>query len=304
MRTRCMKWLPLALASASFGCAEMEGDVGESTDEATTENGLSTINGLSRNGLSTTNGLSIKRPFDHQGPVVRNGLMTTAGGRTQIAYIVRCALPATSSITKKAATPSRACSAWPRSGRRRLRHELPGGRLGLLARARQHRRHAHPAVDRRPAHRPSAGGRIPSSRTRRGRSSATCSRSARTAPTRPRRRVLLHGRRSTTSTAPGPRRRDAGDPALRQPVRQHLRFRARGRHAARTRADYPNRQPWLQGLQRLEQRRHRLAAEHPVQQRRLKRHQRRQAGLRLPTGRAGTRARVGRASRAAPSHPA
>lgn len=93
----------MVFGGALAGCAEMEGDVGESTDEATTENGLSTINGLStRNGLSTINGLSIINGLSTiNGLASGTGLMTTAGGRTQIRYIVRCALPATSSITKK-----------------------------------------------------------------------------------------------------------------------------------------------------------------------------------------------------------
>ena len=84
MRPRCTKWLPFAFASLSLGCAEMEGDVGQQDDEVVTENGLATTNGLAcANGLATT-----------------NGLMTTAAGRNQVAYIVRCALPVNTSITK------------------------------------------------------------------------------------------------------------------------------------------------------------------------------------------------------------
>lgn len=76
----------------------MDGDVGPQEQAATTtENGLSLSNGLSlANGLSLSNGLSLAN-----GLSLSNGLMTTSTGRTQMSYIVRCALPASSSVTMR-----------------------------------------------------------------------------------------------------------------------------------------------------------------------------------------------------------
>lgn len=98
-----MTSLSVALCSVAFGCAEMDGDVGVSENAAeVSENGLSTTNGLHcTNGLSTTNGLSVTNGLaTTNGLSTTNGLMTTATGRTQVAYLVRCALPANTSITK------------------------------------------------------------------------------------------------------------------------------------------------------------------------------------------------------------
>jgi hypothetical protein len=101
--------LPLVLV----GCAELDGDVGADIgvdDEAiTAENGLPVVNGLvvsngfpSINGLPASNGLSLSSGLSTAtGLASGSGLMTTALGRTQIGYLVRCALPATASITKK-----------------------------------------------------------------------------------------------------------------------------------------------------------------------------------------------------------
>src|SRR5262249_45025927 len=96
---------PLALSAAALiGCGEMEGDVGNSTDNAAaTDNGLGTVNGLgTANGLGTVNGLGTANGLGTvNGLSSGNGLMTTSSGRTQISYIVRCALPAGHSITKQ-----------------------------------------------------------------------------------------------------------------------------------------------------------------------------------------------------------
>jgi hypothetical protein len=103
MRTRYPAWFgALAVGGALSGCAEVAGDVGAFEDEATTDNGLSTVNGLSVvNGLSTVNGLSIVNGLSTvNGVPSGSGMMTTATGRAQVAYIVRCALPASASITK------------------------------------------------------------------------------------------------------------------------------------------------------------------------------------------------------------
>src|SRR4051794_25791374 len=104
MRSSGSNLLPLMVfGGALAGCAEIDSDVGQTDDPLATDNGLSTVNGLSvANGLSTVNGLSIANGLSTvNGLSSTSGLMTTATGRTQISYIVRCALPATVSITKK-----------------------------------------------------------------------------------------------------------------------------------------------------------------------------------------------------------
>jgi hypothetical protein len=103
MSTRHRQLLPLALATALMGCEEMQADVGDSDQALATENGLSTVNGLSvKNGLSTVNGLSVKNGLSTvTGLATGSGLMTTDAGRMQVTYLVRCALPATVSITKQ-----------------------------------------------------------------------------------------------------------------------------------------------------------------------------------------------------------
>src|SRR4051812_22337157 len=62
-------------------------------------NGLS-MNGLSMNGLSM-NGLSMNGLATVDGLSNTAGLMTTAGGRDIVKYMVRCALPAGQSLTKQ-----------------------------------------------------------------------------------------------------------------------------------------------------------------------------------------------------------
>src|SRR5205085_10667115 len=115
-------WLAgsLAVAAALTGCdqlAAQDGDLrsGAAESELVSTNGLSMINGLSMtnglsgNGLSgnglSGNGLSgnglLLNPLASTGLSSTTGLMTTASGRTTVAYLVKCALPAGHSITKK-----------------------------------------------------------------------------------------------------------------------------------------------------------------------------------------------------------
>src|ERR1700742_4690103 len=82
------------------GCAppedQTQGETVQQTSSAasTSENGLSSINGLSSlNGLNSFNGLS-----SINGLSSLNGLITPDGQKT-FSYIVRCALPATQTIT-------------------------------------------------------------------------------------------------------------------------------------------------------------------------------------------------------------
>jgi hypothetical protein len=101
------KWVPPVLSMLLMGCAELEGDVGADgviDDESlTASNGLPSINGLAApNGLPSINGLTTANGLvTANGLPSSNGLMTTALGRKQVEYIVRCALPPTASITKK-----------------------------------------------------------------------------------------------------------------------------------------------------------------------------------------------------------
>ncbi|HVV49932.1 MAG TPA: hypothetical protein VHO06_09750 [Polyangia bacterium] len=66
-------------------------------------NGLDTLNGLAvHNGLVVNNGLVINNGLSlSSGLASGTGLMTTSEGRTQVAYLVRCALPANVSIVKQ-----------------------------------------------------------------------------------------------------------------------------------------------------------------------------------------------------------
>jgi hypothetical protein len=109
---------PLALAAALSACEPQSAD--EASNGATESelasnnglamiNGLSLTNGLSGNGLSgnglSGNGLSgnglLLNPLASTGLASNTGLMTTASGRTTVAYLVKCALPSGHSITKK-----------------------------------------------------------------------------------------------------------------------------------------------------------------------------------------------------------
>jgi hypothetical protein len=95
----------VSLALGLVGCADMNGsdDIEETHSMLATTNGLGTINGLSStNGLGTINGLGTANGLGTiNGLSSTNGLMTTDPGRTTVAYLVRCALPATVSIVKK-----------------------------------------------------------------------------------------------------------------------------------------------------------------------------------------------------------
>ena len=105
----------LALAGALMGCqpAEDDGATPDTESELATTNGLAMINGfsatngLSGNGLSS-NGLSgsglVLNALASTGLASGTGLMSTASGRTTVAYLVRCALPTGHSITKKDAS--------------------------------------------------------------------------------------------------------------------------------------------------------------------------------------------------------
>lgn len=118
--TKKSVWLaaPLALAAMLSACEPMDGEgaqTGATESELATTNGLNMINGLSMtnglsgNGLSgnglSGNGLSgnglLLNPLASTGLASNTGLMTTASGRTTVAYLVKCALPAGHSITKK-----------------------------------------------------------------------------------------------------------------------------------------------------------------------------------------------------------
>jgi hypothetical protein len=94
-----------SLALLAVGCADLNGanEVDESHQMLATTNGLGTVNGLSStNGLGTVNGLSSTNGLGTvNGLSSTNGLMTTAPGRATVEYLVRCALPAGVSITKR-----------------------------------------------------------------------------------------------------------------------------------------------------------------------------------------------------------
>ena len=116
----------LAMSIAAFGAcipSAPGSDQGVTTEDAVaTTNGLSMINGLSMtNGLTAANGLSMTNGLTTaNGLSMTNGLMTTADGRTTVSYLVRCALGAGDSLTKKDQNgvsytfPGR--SAWRRTG--------------------------------------------------------------------------------------------------------------------------------------------------------------------------------------------
>jgi hypothetical protein len=98
--------LPLGLAA---GCVEPQpapGGAGESTDFETdalsSENGLKAINGMKvNNGLASGNGLNISASLKTSAGLNNgSGLMASVDGRTTVAYLVRCALPAGHAISK------------------------------------------------------------------------------------------------------------------------------------------------------------------------------------------------------------
>jgi hypothetical protein len=122
IRTIKITWLAssLALASALIGCQPPSADDASSSveSELVATNGLSMINGLSMtNGLSgnglSGNGLSgnglaaqalVVNPLSTTGLTSSTYLMNSAAGRSTLAYLVRCALPAGRTITKTDST--------------------------------------------------------------------------------------------------------------------------------------------------------------------------------------------------------
>jgi hypothetical protein len=106
MRLTGRAFVAMSVLSLGTGCTEVAGS-GERTvlvmGDLATDNGLSTINGLtSTNGLSTINGLTITNGLSTiNGLSSTNGLMTTNDGRITVAYLVRCALPSTQTLTKQ-----------------------------------------------------------------------------------------------------------------------------------------------------------------------------------------------------------
>jgi hypothetical protein len=97
--------LSLGALVGVVGCGEMA-DAG--ADEGEREFGLASLNGLvSINGLSSTNGLSSINGLSStnglasiNGLSSTNGLITTSAGRSTIAYLVKCAVPAGHNIVK------------------------------------------------------------------------------------------------------------------------------------------------------------------------------------------------------------
>ena len=120
------KLLALLLASPAFagviGCVTPSVDdahVSTTGDDALVSvNGLSSINGLnSFNGLNSVNGFNSFNGLNSVNGLANGvGLMSSSGGRTTLSYVVKCALPAGRSITRRTRTtprtPSRASSAW------------------------------------------------------------------------------------------------------------------------------------------------------------------------------------------------
>jgi hypothetical protein len=106
-KLRYMHITRLALSSlmliAGLGCVEEPVHEGELVNEIATQNGLPAINGLStQNGLGTQNGLSTQNGLGTQnGLKDGSSLMSTDAGRKTVSYLVKCALPANRSITKK-----------------------------------------------------------------------------------------------------------------------------------------------------------------------------------------------------------
>jgi hypothetical protein len=94
----------LSIVSVAWiGCLDEPVDESEIADEVATQNGLPAINGLStQNGLGTQNGLSTQNGLGTQNGL-RDGspLMSSTAGRNTLSYLVKCALPANRSITKK-----------------------------------------------------------------------------------------------------------------------------------------------------------------------------------------------------------
>ena len=102
MRRMTALSLSMTAAFASSACEPLPEDGQADTAALVSENGLSmnglAMNGLSMNGLSM-NGLSMNG-LSMNG-LSMNGLMSSDGGRKLLEYIVRCALPENSSLSKQ-----------------------------------------------------------------------------------------------------------------------------------------------------------------------------------------------------------
>jgi hypothetical protein len=92
----------MSLSVAACGDLESE-DIEESHEMLSTTNGLDVINGLTTmNGLAAMNGLPTMNGLaTMNGLSSTTGLMTSSSGRTTVAYLVRCALAAGTSMVKK-----------------------------------------------------------------------------------------------------------------------------------------------------------------------------------------------------------
>jgi len=97
--------LASCIATLGLNACSSPGEAGTGVDDSAlaSENGLSSINGLSSlNGLSSINGLSSLNGLSSiNGLASTVGLMTTSDGRKTVEYLVRCALPAGSSLVKQ-----------------------------------------------------------------------------------------------------------------------------------------------------------------------------------------------------------
>jgi hypothetical protein len=92
-----------ALAFLVNACAPAGDNVSdESSAGLAATNGLAAVNGLAAtNGLAAVNGLNATASLQTSGIQSGSGLMTTAAGRSTVAYLARCALPAGHSISKQ-----------------------------------------------------------------------------------------------------------------------------------------------------------------------------------------------------------
>ncbi|HEY3595505.1 MAG TPA: RICIN domain-containing protein, partial [Polyangiaceae bacterium] len=98
----CLVGNVLLAAACTENVVENADNNSNEENAVSTTNGLSAINGLSAlNGLSAINGLSALNGLSSTGLVSGSTLMNTSQGRDTVSYMVRCALPAGHSITKK-----------------------------------------------------------------------------------------------------------------------------------------------------------------------------------------------------------
>ena len=87
----------LFVAACAVDAVEAVDDEADTTQSISSQNGLPAINGV-----NTQNGLNIQNGLNTQNGLKDGvGLMSSVDGRATLSYLVRCALPATSVITKK-----------------------------------------------------------------------------------------------------------------------------------------------------------------------------------------------------------